>query len=174
MQALKSVSFAYVLQQDRILAAINIGTPEAWSCWLTRRVTLALLDKTAKLVTNTGHLTQRAPREGRAEVAAFEREAAMATTADRMTPITADALHASAKSAELVDRISIGEQGGNFRLELSDLKGGAAAGVLRRAGFLRITQMLQVEVAKAGWLELAPKPHPARQADNTVSKRSSH
>src|ERR1700693_6062071 len=150
------------MREDRILAAINPGRPEAWSCWLTRRVVLALLERMAELLAHTSALAQRAPADIRGEVASFEHDAAMAKTAQRMTQTPADALNASATAAELVDRLSIANQGDNFRVELHGVSGGGAAGMLARAGLQRVLQMLQDEVAKAGWLATPAKPQPAQ------------
>jgi hypothetical protein len=45
LRALKTVTFLYVPQEDRIAGAINAGHPDAWSCWLTRRLALAVLER---------------------------------------------------------------------------------------------------------------------------------
>lgn len=168
MQVLTSVTFIYAMQEDRILAAINPGRPEAWSCWLTRRVVLALLERAAELLANTSALAQRAPVELRGDVIAFEHAAAMAKTAERMTNTPADLLNASATAAELVGQLSITDQGDNFQVELRGLSGGGAAGVLARAGLRRILQMLQDEVAKAGWLATSAKPQPTQSTGGLV------
>src|ERR1700694_4153170 len=55
VRALKSVNFSYVAEEDRVLAAINPGDPEAWSCWLTRRLVLALLERAAEFLASTSH-----------------------------------------------------------------------------------------------------------------------
>ena len=151
MQVLTSVSFTYVMQQDRVLAVVNPGTPAAWSCWLTRRVALALLEQAAGLLAKTSPLARRAPPESRQQVVAFEHQAAMTQTAGSVRAVPANSLQASAARAELVERLSITNQGEKFRLELHGLAGGAAAGVVRRAVLQRMLQMLQDEVTKAGW-----------------------
>ena len=43
LRMLKNLTFVYVPREDRVLAAINAGQQEAWSCWLTRRLALAVL-----------------------------------------------------------------------------------------------------------------------------------
>src|SRR6516162_6556214 len=45
LRALKTITFLYVPQEDRIAGAINAGHPDAWSCWLTRRLALAVLER---------------------------------------------------------------------------------------------------------------------------------
>ena len=174
MQVLTTVTLVYVMREDRILAAINPGRPDAWSCWLTRRVVLALLERLAELLATTSALAQRAPVEARSEVVAFEHDAAMAKTAPRMTHTPAEALNASASAAELVEQVSIGNLGENFRLELRGTGGGGAAGVLPRAGLQRVMQMMQDEVAKAGWLVTPAKPQPTRPAEEPGSKPIRH
>ncbi len=39
--SLATVTFVYAMQEDRILAVINAGRPDAWSCW----VVLLLLER---------------------------------------------------------------------------------------------------------------------------------
>jgi hypothetical protein len=171
MQPLTTVTFVYVMQEDRVLAAINAGRPDAWSCWLTRRVVLALLERGAGLLANTSNLARRAPVELRGELVSFEHDAAMAKTAKAMSRTPAEVLSASATAAELVGQLSITNQGDNFRVELRGVKGGGAAGVLARDLLQRILQMLQDEVAKADWLTMAPKPQPAQATEGQGSKR---
>jgi hypothetical protein len=174
VQALTTVTFVYVMREDRVLAAINAGRPDAWSCWLTRRIVLALLERLAELFAKTSALAQRVPAETRREVVAFEHDAAMTKTAQRMVSTPAEALNASATAAELVDQVSIGNQGDNFRLEFRGARGGGAAGVLARAGLQRVLQMLQDEVAKAGWLGASARPQPAPAAEEPGSKPIRH
>ena len=45
LRTLKTITFVYAPQEDRIAAAINAGGPDAWSCWLTRRLALAVLER---------------------------------------------------------------------------------------------------------------------------------
>jgi hypothetical protein len=174
VQVLTSVTFVYVMREDRILAAINPGGPEAWSCWLTRRIALALVDRVTELLANTSALAQRAPVETRGELVAFEREAAMVETAKRMTRTPPDVLNASATAAELVERVVITNQQEGFRLELRGLAGGGAAGVLARVGLQRVLQMLQDEIVKASWLAAPSKPQPSAAPEQPDSKPFSH
>src|ERR1700724_277194 len=85
VRVLKTITFVYKTREDRVLAAINSGKPEAWSCWLTRRVALLLLEHAANLLASTSSLVQRAPADVRSELVAFEREAAIAKTAKAMS-----------------------------------------------------------------------------------------
>ena len=107
---LKSITFAYDTRQDRILAAINPGHPEAWSCWLTRRLVLALLENAGEFLASTSALVQRAPADFRGDFIAFERDAAMATTAGALSNTPANILKSSATAAELAERLTISDQ----------------------------------------------------------------
>jgi hypothetical protein len=170
MPALRSVTFSYRSREDRVLAAINLGQPDAWSCWLTRRLSLALLERAAKFLESTSPLVQRTAADHRGELAAFERDAALAKTAKAMSVPAADALQSSAASAELADRMTISQQGEGFRLELYGDRGGQAAGLVARAELQRILRMLEAEVGKAAWITTAA-PASAQPAEPTTSVR---
>ena len=174
MRALTSVTFVYDLREDRILAAVNAGRPEAWSCWLTRRLSLALLERAAEYVSNTSAWAQRAPADMRSEFVAFERDAAIAKTAGAMSITPADVLKSSTTGSELAERVTIASQGDRFRLELHGQSGRGAAGAPSRAEFQRMLQMLQAEVAKAGWLAVPAKAQPTPAIDLTASKPIRH
>jgi hypothetical protein len=173
VRVLKSVTFAYKTREDRILAAINPGAAEAWSCWLTRRLVLALLERAAEFLASTSTLAQRAPAGVRGEVAAFEREAAIVKTARSMSHTPANVISTSATAAELAERLTITNQGETMRLELHGESGGGAAAVMARAELQRILQMLQVEVARAGW-SAAPVKAPAPPAAEAGQKPGRH
>jgi hypothetical protein len=172
VKVLKSASFGYKLREDRILATINAGTPEAWACWLTRRLVLALLARGAEFLASTSPLAKRAPSEARGELAAFERDTAMAKTAPSMTYGPADVLSPPSIEAELAKRLTISNLGDNMRLELHGEGGGGAVGVMARAELQRILQMLQIEVNRGAWLA-APAgaaPAPAAAAAPTAGR----
>ena len=118
LRALKTVTFLYVPQEDRIAGAINAGHPDAWSCWLTRRLALAVLERATGYIANTSNLAQRAPAELRGEAIAFEREAAIAKTAPAMSQTPPEILKSSAAAAELAERLTISREQDAFRLEL--------------------------------------------------------
>jgi hypothetical protein len=157
VRVLKSINFSYVAAEDRILAAINPGVPEAWSCWLTRRLVLALLDRTSEFLASTSPLVQQVPAAVRGELATFEREAALASTARSMSTTPPDVLKASKNAAELAEGLKISSKANGFRVELQGEKGVGAVGLLTRAELQRLLQMLQAEAANAGWFATPDK-----------------
>jgi hypothetical protein len=174
LRALKSVNFSYVVEQDRVLAAINPGHPEAWSCWLTRRLVLALLERAAGFLASTSQVVRQAPANVRAEVVTFEREVAMAKTTKAMSVTPPDVLKASARAAELAVRLTISSLPENYRVELQGEAGGGAAGLFTSAELQRFLQMLQAEVAKAGWLGTPAQSPVAPAAEETGAKPVRH
>jgi hypothetical protein len=174
LRALKSITFAYDTREDRILAAVNHGHPEAWSCWLTRRLVLALLERAGEFVASTSALAQRASADHRGEVLAFEQDAAIARTAKAITQTPPEILQSSTMSAELAKQVTISNQGNGFRMELQGEGGGSAAGILSREELQRILQMLQETAGKAGWLIMQAKPQTIDAPEDSSSKTSRH
>jgi len=164
LRALKTITFFYVPQEDRIAGAINAGHPDAWSCWLTRRLALAVLERTTDYVANTSSLAQRAPAQLRGEAIAFEREAAIAKTAPAMSQTAPEILKSSTVAAELAERLTIAREQDAFRLELRGQSGNGVAGVVKREELQRILQMLLAVVAQAGWLVAPGASGPAAAA----------
>src|SRR5271170_2094330 len=164
LRALASITFIYAPKEDRVVAAINAGRPDAWSCWLTRRLALTVLERTADYLVSRSDLTQKAPADFRGEAIAFERDAAIAKTARAMSVTPPAVLQSSASAAALAERLTISQQGGGFRLELHGQGGEGTAGMVKRDELQRILQMLQVEVVKAGWLGAPAKPQAAPAA----------
>jgi hypothetical protein len=162
LRALKTITFLYVPQEDRIAGAINAGHPDAWSCWLTRRLALAVLERATGYIAHTSNLAQRAPAELRGEAIAFEREAAIAKTAPAMSQTPPEILQSSAAAAaELADRLTIAREQDAFRLELRGQSGNGAAGTVKREELQRILQMLHGVVMQAGWLAAPGAAGPA-------------
>lgn len=174
MHALKTVTFVYDSREDRVLAVLNAGLPEAWSCWLTRRVALALLERAKEFVAHTSVLAQRAPAELRSESVAFERDAAIASTAKSMSRTPPDVLKSSATGAELAERLTISKQQDRFQLEIYGRGAEGAAGVLTRAELQRILQMLQATVAQANWLATPAQAPAAPVAGAATAKPIRH
>jgi hypothetical protein len=166
--ALKSITFAYDPREDRVLAVVNPGHPPTWSCWLTRRLVLSLLDNGTKFLANTSTLVQRAAPEARREVAAFEREAAVANTAPAMSVTPPEVLKMTVAAAELVHQVTLTQQGERIRMELRGVAGGVAEAGLARAELQRVLDMLNAEVVKAAWsgasAAATPAPPPEKPA----------
>jgi hypothetical protein len=174
LRALKTITFLYVPQEDRIAGAINAGHPDAWSCWLTRRLALAVLERAADYIASSSNLAQRAPAELRGEAIAFEREAAIAKTAPAMSQTPPEVLKSSTADAELADRLTIGREQDAFRFELRGQSGNGAAAVVKREELQRILQMLHGVVAQAGWLAAPGAARPAVTAAPGDPKPARH
>jgi hypothetical protein len=174
LRVLKSITFLYAPQEDRIAAAINAGHADAWSCWLTRRLALAVLERATDYVASTSNLAQRAPAELRREAIAFEREAAIAKTAPAMSQTPPEILKSSAAAAELADRLTIAREKEAFRLELRGQSGNGAAGVVKREELQRILQMLHTVVTQAGWLAAPDAVQAAAAAAAADAKPARH
>ena len=175
LRVLATVTFVYEPREDRIAAAINAGRPEAWSCWLTRRLALALLEHASGYLAKTSDLAQQAPAEMRREFVAFEREAAMVSTAGAMTKTPPEILKPSAIHAELADRVTISRHDkGGFKFELLGQSGEGAAGVLTRAEMQRVLQMLASIVAQAGWVGTPPRAQAAPATAASAPKPVRH
>ena len=161
MSTLKTVTFAYRMQEDRVLVAINLGQADVWSCWLTRRLALAVLQQAGTFVASTSPLARRAEPSYRSEVVAFERDAAMQATAKSVSPTPRDALNACVAGAELAVKVTITPKGERLWVELAGDRGGEASGFVPRANFQRLLRMLQVEVERAQWTVATPAAPPA-------------
>jgi hypothetical protein len=149
---LRTVAFTYDGNEDRILAGINLGEADAWSCWLTRRLVLALLEQAPRFVERTLSSAPQTPTEFKPDLIAFERDVALATTASSMRPTDDAHMKGSAAAAQLAERLTLSVQGDKFRLELMGNRGGTAAGAVKRTELQRILQMLHEQVARASWL----------------------
>ena len=174
VRVLTSVSFSYVMAEDRILAAVNSGDSDAWSCWLTRRLVLALLDRADKFLVTTSVLMKQAPSDVRDELIIFEREAAMASTAKKMSRTPPEVLAQRASAAELAERLTISSQGDRFRVELYGARQDGAAGYFARAELQRFFQMLQAQAAKADWLGTSAKSSAEPTIQTTGQKSVRH
>lgn len=171
---LKSITFAYDPREDRVLAVVNPGHPPTWSCWLTRRLVLSLLANGAKFLANTSTLVKRAAPDARREVAAFEREAAVAKTARAMSVTPPDVLKMTVAAAELVHQVTLTQQGERIRMEIRGIAGGASEAGLGRAELQRVLDMLHAEVVKATWAGAPAAAAPAAQTDDPAPKPARH
>jgi hypothetical protein len=157
LKQLKTVTFAYVTKEDRILAAVNPGSLDAWSCWLTRRTVLVLLGNTGDMLRTTSPLAARISTGYWGEIFEFEREAALVSTSSDMTRTTIDVLKDSASSAELIQQITVQHRSGGFVVALVGTNSGAGAS-FDRSQMQRLIQMLETEVTKASWFDNQMSP----------------
>jgi hypothetical protein len=158
LAVLQTLTLNYDAQQDRILVVSNVGKPDAWSCWLTRRLAIAILQRAANFVVETSPVAKSAPAEFRGDVASFEREAALAQTAGAMSRTDDTVVKQAAPAAELIDRFTVNSHGEAIRLELHGDRGGQVIGDMARPQFQRVLQMVADEAAKAEWLAVvAPR-----------------
>lgn len=174
LRPLTTLTFVYVPREDRILAAINAGHADAWSCWLTRRLALAVLERTTQYLATRSDLAQRAPADLRGETVKFERDAAIAKTAAAMSITPPAILQSSVAGAELAERLTISPQGRGFHLELRGQAEEGAAVTLKGIELQRILQMLQIEAARGGWLAALTKPQAAPAEAAPVPKPARH
>jgi len=175
LRTLTTVTFVYEPREDRIAAAINAGRPDAWSCWLTRRLALALLERASGYLSKTSDLAKQAPAELRREIAGFEREAAMASTAAAMSKTPDEILKSSTDGAALADRLTIARHPkGGFKFELVGQNGEGTVGLLTRDEMQRVLHMLSSVVAKAGWIAAPQGPQAAQPAVAAAPKPVRH
>jgi len=174
LRVLTSITFVYVPREDRITVAINAGRADAWSCWLTRRLALAVIQRGTEYLVSTSDLAQRAPAEFRGEAVAFERDAAIAKTAQAMSSTPPAVLKASTDIAELAERLTISRERDAFRLELRGQGEQGAAGTVNRAELQRILQMLHTAVMQANWLAAPATGQPASPTIPGEAKSARH
>jgi hypothetical protein len=162
VRVLKTVTFAYDVAEDRIAAVLNVGMPEAWACWLTRRITLPVLRQVQGLLDRTSALAQQVGAEFRTEIAAFEREAATANLSNALRPTPLDSLKTITAQAKCLQRLMITPQGGAFRIAFQTTANDGASGLIDRADLHRIMQVLRREAHRANWIDAAaPAPETA-------------
>ena len=152
MLQLRTITFHYDPQQDRILAVINVGQEESWSCWLTRRMTVAAIAQVGRLVERTSELGKKANPEFRSDMLAFEKDAALVNTAKAVTLTPKASVKASASTTECAKRFSVTHVRQKFLLELEGASGEVAKALIARSVFQRVLRALEDEVAKADWL----------------------
>jgi hypothetical protein len=173
MRELRALALAYEARQDRILAVANPGALDSWSYWLTRRLVLEVLGRLPAALEQSSPIAKEAPAEYRGELAAFERETALAKTQPAMTQTPDTVLQTNAAAAELAVALSLTDQGAAVRLDLHGERGSQVTGIFTRADLQRVLHMLEHEVTKAGWCVPPVAPAPS-QADLAVRKRQAN
>jgi len=135
---------------------------------------LALRENGAKFLANTSTLVKRAAPDARREVAAFEREAAVAKTAPAMSVTPPDVLKMTVAAAELIHQVTLTQQGERIRMELRGSAGGGAEAALGRAELQRVLDMLHAEVVKAAWSPAPAAVAPATPPQEPAPKPARH
>ncbi|MGH9648209.1 MAG: hypothetical protein ACRD4E_15475, partial [Bryobacteraceae bacterium] len=152
---------------------VNPGHLDSWSFWLTRRLVVMLLEGMPHALEGTSAIFKQVPAEYRSDFAAFEREAALASTTKAMTHTDSGIMKSNANAAELAITLKIVNVGKKFRLELSGDRGGHAVGLLGPAELQRVLQMVYDETIKAKWLNAQTKPA-STDIEATVAKLVRH
>jgi hypothetical protein len=165
--ALKTVTFIYDIREDRILAAINAGDTDSWSCWLTRRMALALLAKADEFLSKTSKLLQNATAETREQLISFEREAALVQTAGSVKRTPNDVILDRPRAAELLHEVTLNQRGTIYEIILKAEVGRGSVATVNRAELQRIMQMMRDVAAKANW-ELAQGKSTSEKAPRTL------
>jgi hypothetical protein len=150
---MSSLTFHYEPIEDRILAVINAGETDTAGCWLTRRMTLTLIDHATPYLDRMSPVISKTPGDMRAELAAMERQVALARTADEVTRTPTESLIPAAATADLVMEVTIAREGEWFALVLRGRNGMQASLTWSRDHLQRIVVMLEELAAKAGWRE---------------------
>ena len=131
------------------------------------------MERSTEFLEKSSDLAKRASADVRGDLVSFERDAAIAKTAAAMSNTPQNIIKNSAATAELLQQLSFSQRGDRFRAELRGESGGGADGTLTRDEFQRILQMLQAEVAKAGWA-VAPTTAVAAPTPDTAHKPFRH
>jgi hypothetical protein len=156
MQPLSSITLRYDGNEDRILVAINAGSPDGRGYWLTRRLALSFIEAANPYLERLSPIVSKTPAELRGELAAMEREVALASTQGALARAPAAALESASRIAELAFELDVSVEPRGFRLRFRGRKGGESSIGYSRAELQRIVHMLEQEAAKAGWRERTP------------------
>ena len=166
MPVLKTITFAYRALEDRVLAAVNLGHPDAWSCWLTRRLSLALLERAGKLLVE--QFSARKSCGSRLPRRACRIRTGCGNGGDRQGNVTnsagcAQCVGARCRARREADnhpaRRTFAHRAGRRPRWHHD------TGLLLRADFQRILRMLEAEVLRGKWVMVTEAPGPAQQTD---------
>lgn len=151
MTAPMSLTLDYELSEDRILAVINAGGEEPFAYWLTRRMTLNLIDRANPYLDRMSPVAGQTPSDLRGDLAEMERQVALARTAGAVSRTPADVMARAAAAADLAIEITITKKAKGFVLQLRGRTGGQASVVWSRDHLRRIVDMLENLAARAGW-----------------------
>ena len=154
----QSLTFAYDAAEDRIAAVTDVNASPGPSFWLTRRMTLAFLHQASEHLEQTSAVAAHATADHRADVIAFEQEAALAATRNAISSSNEQALAHAKTRAVRASSIGLHPRGEQLRLVLK-ADGASASSEWSRPLLLRILKTLESEVEKAGWLAIPERPH---------------
>jgi hypothetical protein len=171
MQPLNSITLHYDVNEDRLLVALNAGSPDACGYWLTRRLTLNFIEAGNPFLDRMSPVVSKTPTALRGELATMEREVALASTQGSVSQMPTAAVESVSIAADLAVELNIAQEGQGFRLRFRGRKGSEAAVGCLRAELQRVIHMLEQEVAKAGWREGRASVVPPPQADPSETKR---
>jgi hypothetical protein len=87
-----------------------------------------------------------------------------------MSRAAPEILKTTAAATELMQRVNLTHQGERFRLEFRGNAGGGADATVSPIELQRILQMLQAEVANAGWAA-TPAPAPAAASSEPAAPK---
>ncbi len=92
MRPPNSITLHCDASEDRILVAINAGRVDAAGYWLTRRLALKLIQAANPYLDRMSPVLSKTPTALRSEMAAMEREVALASTQKNVRPTPTGAL----------------------------------------------------------------------------------
>jgi hypothetical protein len=166
MGQLRSIALSYDSREDRLFASVNPAAPDACGFWLTRRVVLDIVARLPPVLAQYSPAVRQAAVEHRPEVAAFEREAAVADEGGgHFTQTPDELLRKVIPEAELLSSLSVNVRPEGVAVDLLGSNGRQASGVWTRDDVQRLLHLLQQEVLKAGWMHAAgPASAPAAPA----------
>lgn len=154
MAEVKSVTFAYVEDEDRLRLDMSDGV-NARTLLLTRRIMRRLLHAFANALVSSSRSVSRAPAEARREVFVLEHLSSLA--ADVGAPATEPGPSSPAQAApahlgqELVTRVDARVEPQTFRLSFHGVSGHLAMLELTRRDFHRFLSALDRAAQAAEW-----------------------
>lgn len=167
-----SITLHYDANEDRILVAINAGSADAAGYWLTRRLALKFIQAANPYLQRMSPVLSKTPTALRSELAAMEREVALARTQKNVGPTPDGALQSASLAAELAIELAIARKQQGFGLKFRGRKGRETTVDCSKAELQRIIHTVERDVAKASWSE---GPAPAeRQPSEREPKRRAH
>ena len=151
-----SITLDYESSEDRILAVINAGRVDASGYWLTRRLTLNIIERANPYLDRMSPVVGNTPQELRGDLAAMERQVALARTEGAVSRAGNDALTDAAAKADLAVEITIAKETNGFALQLRSRNGAHTSLVWSRDHLQRIVLMIEEIAARSGWREGQP------------------